>query len=447
VTEQAPPDPSAPPPREFALAWRPAPHYRRLVTVALLPLVATLALGRPGYLVLCAPVVAALALAARRPRYGARVNVTPASDRCLEGDEITITVQAEASGPAGSVGVRLTLPPALETATGPAARVAGGGCVEAQWQIRACRWGRWDAGQVVVTVRSPGGLFTGTAAAKIGEITVFPQPPPLTQLALPAELHTRIGDHVDRHPGEGIEFAGVRPFAAGDRLRRINWPVTSRRGTLHVNQLAAERTAEIVTVIDAITDTGPAGESTLDRSVRGATGVARAYTRAGDRVGVLTLYGPLRWIAPGSGQRQYLRIAESVLDIRQLYSFVSPDLARIPRAVLPPGALVIMFSPLLDARAIDAVTDLRERGYAVIVTDVLGSGPVPPSGSSEASLALRVWKLERRALRYRLESLGIPVIGWPGEPRHEPAPGQHSGTDLDAALSPYARRRVRGGVR
>jgi uncharacterized protein (DUF58 family) len=312
--------------------------------------------------------------------------------------------------------------------------------------VTALRWGRWD-GRILVTVRSRGGLFAGTAALGLGEITVFPRPPSLTQLALPAQLRTRIGDHVDRRPGEGVEFAGVRPFVPGDRLRRINWPVTSRRGALHVNQLAAEQAAEIVAIIDAITDAGPPGGSSLDRAVRGAAGIARAYTRAGDRVGVITLYGPMRWIAPGIGQRQFYRIVESVLGARSLYSFVAPDMARIPPAVLPAGALVIMFSPLLDERAIDAVIDLRERGYPVIVADVLGTSPAPSAGPAGPGLALRLWRLERQALRYRLESLGIPVVGWPGEPRDEPGPGEDTGARLDVALGRFARHRVRGSAR
>ena len=230
----------------------------------------------------------------------------------------------------------------------------------------------------MITVTSRGGLFTGTAAVSIPQITVFPRPPSLAQLVLPADLRARIGDHVDRRTGEGVEFAGIRLFAAGDRLRRINWPVTSRRGALHVNQLAAERAAEIVTVIDAFTDTGPPGDSTLDRAVRGAAGIARAYTRAGDRVGVITLDAPLRWIPPGTGPAQFFRIAESVLDARGTQSYVSPDLTRIPRTVLPPGALVVLFSPLLDERAIGAAIDLRHRGYPVIIADVLATHPRPP---------------------------------------------------------------------
>ena len=460
----------------LSLSWAPTAHYRRLASVALVPLLAAVVLGRPGYLVLAAPVVAALALAARRPRYGARANVRVSADRCFEGEQVIITVNAEPDGPADSAGVRLSLPPALAVSGGPGSGGpgsgspgsggpgsngtsgrsrpgelagpvrGGGGPVEAEWRVTAQRWGRWD-GRILVTVRSHGGLFAGTAVLGLGEITVFPRPPSLTQLALPAQLRTRIGDHVNRRPGEGVEFAGVRPFVPGDQLRRINWPVTSRRGALHVNQLAGERAAEIVAVIDATTDAGPPGDSSLDRAVRGVAGIARAYTRAGDRVGVITMYGPLRWIAPGIGPRQFYRIVESVLDVRGLYSFVAPEMAWIPPAVLPGGALVIVFSPLLDERAIDAVTDLRERGYPVIVTDVLGTSPAPSTGQAGPGLALRLWRLERQALRYRLESLGIPVVGWPGEPRHEQDSGEDTSARLDVALGRFARHRVQGSAR
>jgi uncharacterized protein (DUF58 family) len=434
---------------EQEATWAATPHCRRLATVALLPLLTAVVLGHPGYLVLAAPMVAALALAARRPGYGARVSVRSSGGRCFEDEQIIIAVSAEPGGPVASASARLLLPTAFAVSGGPAAGPAQGrgGPIEATWQVTARRWGRWDTGRILVTMRSPGGLFAGTVPVSVGDLTVFPRPPSLTQLALPARLHSRIGDHLDRRPGQGIEFTGIRPFAPGDRLRRINWQVTSRRGALHVNQFAAQRAAEIVTVIDAVIDTGPAGDSTLDRAVRGAAGVARAYTRTGDRVGLITLYGPMRWIAPGAGQRQFFRIVESVLDIRSLYSVVSPDVARVPRAVLPAGALVIMFSPLLDERAIDAAIDLRERGHAVIITDVLATSPTPAPGSTVAGLALRLWRLERQALRYRLESLGIPVIGWPGEPPDFPDPGEDTSARLDVALGRFARQRVRGGAR
>ena len=104
---------------------------------------------------------------------------------------------------------------------------------------------------------------------------------------------------------------------------------------------------------------------------------------------------------------------------------------------------MILFSPLLDERAIGAATDLRDRGYPVIIADVLATRPEPPGRSASGRLALRIWQLERQALRYRLESLGIPVTGFPGEPRD----GTETARTLDGALSRFVRRPVRGGAR
>src|SRR4029077_11087807 len=119
----------------------------------------------------------------------------------------------------------------------------------------------------------------------------------------PPELLRRIGEHTGRAVGEGIEFAGVRSYLPGDRLRDVNWRVTSRRGQLHVNQRAAQRAADLVVMIDAFSDIGPPGETTLDTAVRGAAGLVAAYLRTGDRAGIVTLGGMLRWLGPAPGER------------------------------------------------------------------------------------------------------------------------------------------------
>jgi hypothetical protein len=45
-------------------------------------------------------------------------------------------------------------------------------------------------------------------------------------------------------------------------------------------------------------------------------------------------------------------------------------LRRVPRAALPAGALVVVFSPLLDQRFVEALRDMRERGFTMLVVDV-----------------------------------------------------------------------------
>jgi uncharacterized protein (DUF58 family) len=98
---------------------------------------------------------------------------------------------------------------------------------------------------------------------------------------------------------------------------------------------------------------------------------------------------------------------------------------------LPPGASAVVFSPLLDDRAIGAITDLHHRGHPAVVLDTLATEP-PASARTAEALALRLWRLDRAALRVRLSGHGIPVADL------------RSPEDLDAAvagLRPYRHRR------
>jgi uncharacterized protein (DUF58 family) len=239
---------------------------------------------------------------------------------------------------------------------------------------------------------------------------------------VPAELLRRIGEHTGRAVGEGVEFAGLRPYQPGDQLRDVNRAVSLRRGQLHVNQRAAARAADLVVMIDAFGDSGPVSEASLDVAVHGAAALVTAYLRVSDRVGMVVLGGLLRWFGPAAGDRQFYRIAEMMLAARY-DSFITPDIGRIPRTALPPGTLVVVFSPLLDPRGFGAISDLRQRGFPLIVVDTLRDEP--PAGSRpDARLALRLWRLDRAATRSSLRALGVPVLRW------------EAGTELDSVLAP-----------
>lgn len=237
---------------------------------------------------------------------------------------------------------------------------------------------------------------------------------------MPLDLPRRLGDHVARATGSGMEFAGIRPHLPGDRARDVNWKASGLRGRLHVTTRADQRQAELVLALDAYTDLGEPGRTLLDRAVRGAAAVATAYLRGADRVGIVVFGGTLRWLAPGQGEHHFYRLAEAVMDARSLGSDLGAnpagDLRRAPRSALPPGALVVVFSPLLDDRAVRTVQDLRRRGTPVVVVDTLEREP--PGGGREEylELSLRLWRLDRRALRAGLADLGVPVVPWaPGE--------------------------------
>jgi uncharacterized protein (DUF58 family) len=107
---------------------------------------------------------------------------------------------------------------------------------------------------------------------------------------------------------------------------------------------------------------------------------------------------------------------------------------RLPNAALPPGALIIVVSPLLSMRLVEALRELRERGFATIVLDVLcaepdiGTARIGSRDRAMALLARRVWRMEQDAIRFSLRELGIPVTTWDGS------------SSLDEPFAPYSRR-------
>jgi uncharacterized protein (DUF58 family) len=89
--------------------------------------------------------------------------------------------------------------------------------------------------------------------------------------------------------------------------------------------------------------------------------------------------------------------------------------ARLPRAALPPGALVVVFSPLLDQRFVETLRDMRERGFSLLVVDVLNTEPPARRRRPEDRMARRIWRMEQEAIRFSLRELGVPVVHWDGE--------------------------------
>jgi uncharacterized protein (DUF58 family) len=303
---------------------------------------------------------------------------------------------------------------------------------QARFVVTPERWGRRQIGTLEVTLRDRWRLTEGHATMPLPGLDCYPAPARQRTTVVLRRLPNRLGEHPARTSGEGIEFSGVRDYAPGDRQRSINWAASTRRGRLQVNTFAAERSQDVVLLVDSTSDVGEPGSSALDLALRGAGAAARAYTEARDRVGVITYqWGGASWLAPALGRRQVYRIIDSMLASPVLtdtggYSR-GASFARLPRAALPPGALVVVFSPLLDQRFVEALRDMRERGFNMLVVDVLNTEP-PARRRTEDRLARRLWRMEQDAIRFSLRELGVPVVHWDGE---EP---------LDLPLAAHTRR-------
>ncbi len=418
---------TAGPRRTLPVAWRLSGHARRLVTLALAALFLAVVTGRAEFAGLAAPAV--LLLIPRQSSRPAAIGLTLAAGagQVTEGEQATVLIQITGHGDAAA---RLLLHPAAWITAGPAS-LGPDGWYRLKFLVR--RWGPRPVGTLEVIVHDRWRLAEGRLTVSLPPVTCLPLPARLDSLVVLSKLPARLGEHAARATGEGTEFAGVREFVPGDRQRRINWPATTRRGSLQLNTFAADRAQVTVIVMDVSTDVGQAGDSTADLAVRAAAGTAAAYLAARDRVGLISFGRQVRWISPAPGRRQAERIMAMIaVDTGEGEPLGS--VSRLPNAALPPGALILVLSPLLNLRLIEALRELRERGFATIVIDVLRTEPDVGSGltgrrdRAMARLARRIWRMEQDAIRFSLRELGIPVVHWDGK------------SSLDEPLAGYTRR-------
>jgi uncharacterized protein (DUF58 family) len=399
-------------PHRLELDWTVSRHARRLFDLALAGLALAVVTRRPELVAVAAPALVLL-FVWRGPRPGAiEVSVRPSATRAYEGEQIAFEVTV--SGQGGHA-VELLLHPtdgAQAVRGADRAATGGDGAVRATLALELARWGRRRPGSLEVSLWDRARMFECHTFVLLAEVDCYPLPARHNAAVVRGRLANRVGDHVSRSSGDGSEFAGVREYVAGDRQRSINWAATTRRGRLQVNTFAAERSQDVVLLVDATSDIGELGSTSVDHSLRGALGVARTYLDARDRVGLVFFGARMRWLAPGMGERQFFRLLDATVVGRAGWSSGN-DITRLPRAALPPGAAVIAFSPLLDARFVETLRDLRQRSFAVLVVEVL------PTGTGRARrgldrLAERIWQMERQAIRFSLGELGVTVVRWDG---------------------------------
>jgi uncharacterized protein (DUF58 family) len=335
---------------------------------------------------------------------------------------VTVTSEDGASGPeaVGDV-VAAALEPGPWLRTEPAAAAAAAECGDVDSRVtiplRGIRWGRHEVGVVKVSSTSRLGAYR-TVGLRPSPIIVTTMPigvdfNAVDAMPRPAGL---VGLHRSRRQGSGSEPAEVRPFRPGDRLRRINWAVSSRVGTLHVTSTWADRDAHVMLLLDSEHDIGVSegidgAASSLDIAMRAAAAVGEHYLRTGDRVSLVDLGRRVRDVPAGSGRRHLRRLLE-VLVAAQPGPNHRAEAVRI-RPVAA-GALVVALTPLVGRLGRDQIAHLAQHGHAVVVVDTLPDAVAGVGESSWLAVARRLRTIERAAEIDRLGELGIPVVRWRG---------------------------------
>lgn len=189
------------------------------------------------------------------------------------------------------------------------------------------------------------------------------------------EQMARLGVHLQRRRGEGLEFEELRDYRQGDSLRQVDWKATARRGSLIARQYQDERNQHVVLMLDcgrrmhAIDDE----LSHFDHVLNASLLLAYIAVRQGDAIGMQAFGGEDRWLPPVRGKVAPSRLLEALHDLRTANE--PPDYAEaVSRLMLRlrRRALVVLVTNLRDEDAEDivpAVHALRRRHLVLVASN------------------------------------------------------------------------------
>ena len=422
--------------------WRPTPALTRATVVGLALVVFGVLVRRPELLVLGTPLfLVSLWSFTTRPEQPPVVAAGPRHLTLREGQATRWVAEVQPSPGVEDVGLALMGTPHTEfEPAGRAVATASDaqGPVTAAVACRTTRWGRRQLGPAVLSISSAFGSHRWAPdVVESRPVTTVPLPDTFAARVPVPRPDGLVGQNRSHHPGDGGEFADIRQFRFGDRLRRVHWPVSIRTGQLHVTSTYADQDSEVVLLVDAMHDIGTSQgvggrSSSLDNSVRAAGAIAEHYLRTGDRVGLRVLGARgVPALDSAAGRNHLRRVLDTLARTTAAQGTVADEkrLRGQLRARVPAGALVVVLTPAISPDVLGHALALSRRGISVIAIDTLppelASADLDPhlletlmleaDKTPDASrLAWRIRLLEREHEMRRAREAGVPIVPWAG---------------------------------
>lgn len=291
-----------------------------------------------------------------------------------------------------------------------------------RYRIRPLARGDHAFGPIALRIASPWGAWE--RSMRLGDdetVRVYPNFAPLAGHALKAVdyRNARFGMQQRRRRGQGMDFAQLREYREGDAMRQIDWKATTRMGKMISREYQDERDQRILLLLDCGRRMGAKdGElSHFDHALDTLLMLAYVALKHGDRVGLMTLGGPDRYLpvqhAP-STVAHILRETYSLQPTLQVSDFEHAAERLLVRE--RKRALVVILTNLRDEddQSLLAATRLLGQRHLVLVAslretalDQLQAEPVT-TAQDAAQLASAIGYSRRRetCLR-RLRSEGV----------------------------------------
>jgi uncharacterized protein (DUF58 family) len=199
----------------------------------------------------------------------------------VEGDDVPVVVEIDASGP---------VLPAAATLVEQVGRVGeqrhglrrNGRRLSVRYVLRRLPRGRYTFENVRLDLSDPFGLERAEVDLPApGALLVYPRLEHLTGLFSETGAQSHDGRRLLLRRPTGFELHGVREYEQGESLRRVHWRSTARRGQLMVKELEDAPRDELAVLLDA--DAAAVAGDSFDVQVRAAGSILESYVRRGRR--------------------------------------------------------------------------------------------------------------------------------------------------------------------
>jgi uncharacterized protein (DUF58 family) len=215
--------------------------------------------------------------------------------------------------------------------------------------------------------------------------------------------------HLARVRGHGTDFAELRPYQPGDRLRDLSWGTSARLGEPWVRVNHPERTGTVVILLDAAFTEEERSKEALARAARAAWAVASVHLRAQDRVGLLARGRTAAWLPPHGGPRARWLLLEELLTVGQAAEDLIQKRQFRRRVGIPAGALIVGVTSLRSQVFAPDLLHFRRNNHTTVALIVDISDLLPSHGGRVVGAARRLWLAQREVERRTLERGGVPT--------------------------------------
>ncbi|MFN2121223.1 MAG: DUF58 domain-containing protein, partial [Anaerolineales bacterium] len=253
------------------------------------------------------------------------------------------------------------------------------------------RRGAFPIGPTLITVSDPLGLFRVQRRFPAEKnLVVLPMIFPIAGFVAPPGILP--GGRAVRRKSVDItpHAAGVRPYVAGDPMRRIHWPTTARRGELIVKEFEQDPQAEVWIFLDAQQQVQAEQQhdeplmplenllfvrrpklelppSTLEYEISIAASLAHFFVGQERAVGLVVQDRTSSVITADRSERQEHKILETLAFVEGKGDMSVSALAAAHAHQLPKGSTLILLTPTTSTETLLLVDDLQRRGLRPVV--------------------------------------------------------------------------------